>query len=107
MERLTTKNNFGINQIKQNECDFTTATDKNGIHKVYGEPIDKLAKLEDLMELYHCNSIDDLKTMLKNWDKLKEFITGLYAKAEYGGIEHCVTNYILDKMAKLEPKGEE
>lgn len=67
----------------------------------------KLGELEDLMELYHCNSIDDLKTMLENWDKLKEFITGLYAKAEYGGVEHCVTNYILEKMAKLEPKGDE
>ena len=51
--------------------------------------------------------IETLTDYHEAWFKLKEFITGLYAKAEYGGIEHCVTNYILEKMAKLEPKGDE
>lgn len=45
--------------------------------------------------------LDEPKQDLK-WQKLKKIITGLYAKAETGCVESCVTRYILNKMQELE-----
>ena len=101
MERLTDK--YGTTS-----CNNVGSVLKNGTNDKFivgGKAIIKLKELEDLMELYHCNDIVELKKKLKNWEKVKELIKGLYAKSEYGGIEHCVTSYILREMSKLE-KGE-
>lgn len=45
--------------------------------------------------------LNDPKQDLK-WQKLKKIITGLYAKAEFGNVESCVTRYIVNKMQELE-----
>lgn len=56
--------------------------------------------------VYGANNIPDLVKILNSqssqWQKLKEIIKKLYVKAEPGGIEHCVTNYIYKKMRELE-----
>ena len=47
----------------------------------------------------------ELQALKERWEKLKEFIRGMYAKAEIGGIEECVTNYILKQIKELEQEG--
>ena len=65
----------------------------------------KLGELEDLMELYHCNSVDDLKTMLENWDNFKKYIAD--AKPLRGTNIYFLQETLLEKMQELEPKGDE
>ena len=79
--------------------------DIDNVYEVYI----KLGKLEDLMELYHCNSIDYLKTMLENWDKLKEFMQSEHDWGLENDYQDCSygIRLILDKMQELEPKGDE
>ena len=55
-----------------------------------------------------CQGYNEYKVRNKDtkWQKLKEIIKNLYVKAEPGGIEHCVTNYIYKKMRELEGEDE-
>lgn len=63
-ERLTEKDKYGNNAIFQKKDKFTIAKDKNNDIRVYGKAIDKLAQLEDIMEKYHCNDIEELEKIL-------------------------------------------
>ena len=80
---------------------------------IHQDVVDKLGKLEDLMELYHCNSIDDLKNRLECLEKLKEYCKEQcryyhldYWDDRYGSMESAHKR-ILEKIEELEPKGDE
>lgn len=66
MERLTYKN-----YIEEYEVNFEKSSDKNwsiaesDTHiKVTGEPIEKLGELEDVLESWHIENLEELKTRL-------------------------------------------
>ena len=66
MERLTDKNH-----IEEYEVNFEKGSDKNwsiaesDTHiKVTGEPIEKLGELEDILESWHIENLEELKTRL-------------------------------------------
>ena len=66
MERLTYKN-----YIEEYEVNFEKSSDKNwsiaesDTHiKVTGEPIEKLGELEDILESWHIENLEELKTRL-------------------------------------------
>lgn len=66
MERLTYKN-----YIEEYEVNFEKSSDKNwsiaesDTHiKVTGEPINKLGELEDILESWHIENLEELKTRL-------------------------------------------
>ena len=66
MERLTYKN-----YIEEYEVNFEKGSDKNwsiaesDTHiKVTGEPIEKLGELEDMLESWHIENLEELKTRL-------------------------------------------
>ena len=66
MERLTYKN-----YIAEYEVNFEKSSDKNwsiaesDTHiKVTGEPIEKLGELEDILESWHIENLEELKTRL-------------------------------------------
>ena len=68
MERLTYKN-----YIEEYEVNFEKSSDKNwsiaesDTHmKVTGEPIDKLGELEDVLEKYGIDNLDDLELRLED-----------------------------------------
>lgn len=68
MERLTYKN-----YIEEYEVNFEKSSDKNwsiaesDTHiKVTGEPIKKLGELEDILESWHIENLEELKTRLND-----------------------------------------
>lgn len=68
MERLTYKN-----YIEEYEVNFEKSSDKNwsiaesDTHiKVTGEPIEKLGELEDILESWHIENLEELKTRLND-----------------------------------------
>ena len=65
-ERLTEKDKYGNNAIFQKKDKFTIAKDNNNDIRVYGKAIDKLAQLEDIMEKYGIESVEELKDALEN-----------------------------------------
>ena len=72
-ERLTEKDKYGNNAIFQKKDKFTIAKDKNNDIRVYGKAIDKLAQLEDIMEKYGIESVEELD---KKIDDFTNFMKG-------------------------------
>ena len=100
MERLTTKTD---DMYLCSYCENKDVATKLGAFEDFMEEnkIQDLDILKSVIEL----GIKDRQTMqkyLSMWQKLKKFITSMYARAYYGGMEYCVTSYILDKMQELE-----
>ena len=67
--------------------------------------IDKLGKLEDIMEKYHCNDIEELDKKLTDadtWKRACEFLAYKYAEEYFDGrdIEHCFNANKRDKFVK-------
>lgn len=68
-ERLTEKDKYGNNAIFQKKDKFTIAKDKNNDIRVYGKAIDKLAQLEDIMEKYGIESVEELGCLIEQTPK--------------------------------------
>lgn len=79
-ERLTDKNSIENKRyVIYNECNqinLTNAKLKNGFRKTYyyGKPINKLAELEDIMEKYGIESVEELDKLI---DGMKSTISVL------------------------------
>lgn len=64
-ERLTEKKNdkYVIDGFK---TDFAVDLRKNCLHSLYGEPVNKLGKLEDILEKYGIDGVEELDNKLQN-----------------------------------------
>ena len=94
MERLTKKDNKGKYYIVALELGIggkqvnpITNWIEDCEERNYGNPIDKLGKLEDLMEKYEINSIEALEEIIKDYDDMAKDIVemGLGVKMEFKG----------------------
>lgn len=81
-ERLTENDKYGNNAIFLKNNNFTIADDKEGVTRIYGNAVDKLAQFEDTLEKYDIESIEQLDYYLDVFQKIRK---------EYGKLnqENC------------------
>lgn len=81
-EKLTENDKYGNNAIFLKNNNFTIADDKEGVTRIYGNAVDKLAQFEDTLEKYDIESIEQLDYYLYVFQKMRK---------EYGKLnqENC------------------
>ncbi len=87
-DRLTEKKNdkYVIDSFK---TDFAVDLRKNCLHSLYGEPVNKLGRLEDILEEYGIESVEELDYLLEVFKKMRK---------QYGKLnqENCKSKKELD-----------
>lgn len=105
LERLTKYFECGAYTEKRNIIDVSDKVKffENGC--LMGKAIDKLTQLEDIMEKYGIESVEELDKKLADgitWQKACEFLAYEYAEEYFDGrdIEHCFNADKRDKFVK-------
>ena len=92
MERLTKKDKKGRYytvaeeiRIASKQVNPITSWIEDCENRNYGNPINKLGRIEDLMEKYEINSIEALEEIIKDYDDMAKDIVemGLGVKMEF------------------------